>query len=220
MNKKMKLFCKKKLEQPSYYNTIKYYELFSPIVVLLGPNGTGKSTTIREMKEDIPKNRSEAKVISYSTSYDDTVRKHTNQFDFRPEALAAAFLSEGERMNQSFFTWIKDIMLPAVLKDSRELYIFIDEADSGLSMDKINEAFRGIIFIVKEEVKRDRNIHVVITANSYELAETFENEYNLASFIWVPTGDYIDLGSYNKFKKRYMEYYKEMNFDESGKRRD
>ena len=137
----------------------------------------------------------------------------------RPEAFLAAFMSEGERMNQSFFTWVKDIMLPAVLKNKEELFIFIDEADSGLSLDKIQEAFRDIIFIIKEENKRGRRIHLIVTANSYELAEVFKEEVELVAYIWVPTNEFILLGSYNKFKKRYMEYYKEMNFDKYGKRR-
>jgi len=220
MNKKMKEFCKKKLKNRDYYTQIKYYILFSPISILLGPNGTGKSMSIKLMIQDLPKN-SNLKVVSYSTSQDDTVKKHTTPFDFRPEAFAAAFLSEGERMNHSFFTWIDDVLLPAVLKEKdKELYIFIDEADSGLSIDKMNEAFRDIIFIVKEELKRGRKIHLIVTANSYELAEIFRDEYDIVSYIWVPTADYILLGSYSKFRKRYLEYYKEMNFDEYGKRRN
>lgn len=220
MNKAMKLFCKKKLQNPDQYNEIHWYNLFGPIVVLLGPNGTGKSTSIRNMTDEL-KGQDNIKVVSYSTTNDDVVKKYTNPYNLRPEALAAAFLSEGERMNNSFFTWIEEDLLPAILKDrDKELYIFIDEADSGLSIDKINEAFRDLIFIIKEEVKRGRKIHMVVTANSYELAEVFKDDYQLASYIWVPTGDYINLGSYNKFKKMYMEYYKEMNFDETGKRRN
>ena len=220
MNKKMKEFCKKKRKKSDYYTQIKWYTLFNPISILLGPNGTGKSMSIRLMEEELSKYK-DIKVVSYSTSQDDTVKKHTSPMDFRPEALAAAFLSEGERMNNSFFIWIEDILLSAVLKEpSKELYIFIDEADSGLSIDKINEAFRDIIFIIKEEHRRGRKIHLVLTANSYELAEIFKDEYEIASYIWVPTDEYILLGSYNRFKKRYMEYYKEMNFDESGKRRN
>ena len=71
----------------------------------------------------------------------------------------------------------------------------------------------------KEENKRGRKIHLIVTANSYELAEVFKEEVELVAYIWVPTNEFILLGSYNKFKKRYMEYYKEMNFDKYGKRR-
>ena len=220
MNKAMKLFCRKKLQNQEHYNEIHWYNLFGPIVVLLGPNGTGKSTSIHNMIDEL-KGQDNIKVVSYSTTNDDVVKKYTNPYNLRPEALAAAFLSEGERMHNSFFTWIEEFLLPAILKDrDKELYIFIDEADSGLSIDKINEAFRDLIFIIKEEVKRGRKIHMVVTANSYELAEVFKDDYQLASYIWVPTGDYINLGSYNKFKKMYLEYYKEMNYDEEGHRRN
>ena len=108
MNKNMKLFCKKKLKKPNTYTEIKWYNLFGPIVILLGPNGTGKSMSINLMKQELSKSDNLI-VISYSTTQDDTVRKHTTPFDFRPEAFAAAFLSEGERMNNSLFTWMDDI---------------------------------------------------------------------------------------------------------------
>ena len=218
LNKKMKEFCKKKLQKPDYYTEVKWYSLLQPITILLGPNGTGKSTSIKLMRQELS-NTGHTNVIAYSTTQDDTVKKHTTPFDMRPEAFLAAFMSEGERMNQSFFTWVKDIMLPAVLKNKEELFIFIDEADSGLSLDKIQEAFRDIIFIIKEENKRGRRIHLIVTANSYELADVFKEEVELVAYIWVPTNEFILLGSYNKFKKRYMEYYKEMNFDKYGKRR-
>ena len=220
MNKKMRNFCKKKLAQPDYYTKIEWYSLLQPITILLGPNGTGKTSSIRYMIDEL-KNTHHTNIVSYSTSKDDTRRKHTTPLDFRPEALAANFLSEGERMNQSFFTWVEEEMLPAILKDpSSELFIFIDEADSGLSLDKIYEAFNDILFIMREEVKRGRRIHLIVAANSYELAEVFNNEeMGFVAYMWVPTNEYIILGSYNKFKGRYMEYYREMNFDDYGKRR-
>lgn len=217
MNKKMKEFCKKKLEDPGYHKEIKWYNLFSPIIILLGPNGTGKSTSLRLMQEELEQ-RKDTKVIKYSTTNDDIVRKYSGMF-FKPEALVSAFHSEGERMSDSFFDWCEKVMVPEVLRNKSELYIFIDEADSGLSLDKIHEQFQDILYIMKEEVKRGHKVHLVITANSYELAEVFKDEYKIASYIWVPTGDYITLGSYNSYKKRYLEYYKEMNFDENGERR-
>ena len=221
MNKKMKNFCKKKLTKPDHFTEIQWYSLLQPITILLGPNGTGKTSSIRRMVEDLQKTNHN-NIISYSTSKDDVVKKHATPFDMRPEALAACFLSEGERMNNSFFTWVEEVMLPAVLKDrNSELFIFIDEADSGLTVDKIYEAFEDIIFIVREEHNRGRKIHLVVTANSYELAEVFSNEpVGFVAYLWVPTNEYILLGSYNKFKRRYLEYYREMNFDDNGKRRN
>ena len=115
-------------------------------------------------------------------------------------------------MKESFTTWVEEEMIPAILKDKNDLFILIDEADSGLSLDKMYETFCDIIFIIKQELKNNRRIKMVISANSYELAELFNSEESgTVSYIWVPTEEYIILGSYNKFKKRYIEYYEEMN---------
>ena len=210
MNKQMKNFCDNKKKDLDYHKEIKYYTLFSPITILLGPNGTGKSASIKLIKDDLK--RLDYNVVYYSTSNDDVVKKYGGPFRFRPSAIRAAFLSEGERMKESFTTWVEEEMIPAILKDKNDLFILIDEADSGLSLDKMYETFCDIIFIIKQELKNNRRIKMVISANSYELAELFNSEESgTVSYIWVPTEEYIILGSYNKFKKSYIEYDEEMN---------
>ena len=209
MNKRMKEFCANKKKDPDYHTTIHYYNLFQPITLLLGPNGTGKSTSIRNMIEET-KGLSNLKVISYSTTQDDIVRRKNTPFKLDPTSLAASFLSEGERMDVSFFDWMDTVMLKAILEDrDKDILMLIDEADSGLSIDNIIKAFCQIKFIVNEEVKRGRRIHVAITCNSYELAEYFK-DFERAAYLWVPTNEYIMLGSYARFKRHYIEYYKEM----------
>lgn len=216
MNKSMRNFCKKKLNDANYYTEIDYHNLISPIVILLGPNGTGKSMSIRLMLQQLKSKGDSIRVVSYSTHNDDIVKKCSNPFNFKPEGLVAAFFSEGERMNVSFFDWVHNDLLRAILEDrSKDVYVFIDEADSGLSIDKIYEAFKDIIYIVKEEIKKGRQIHVVITANSYELAEIFDIGTDMASYLWVPTKEYINLGTYEHFKKKYLDYYNEMNKEDS-----
>lgn len=209
MNRQMKEFCANKKKDPDYHTIIHYYNLLQPITILLGPNGTGKSTSIRTMIEET-KNLDYMKVISYSTTNDDIVKRKNTPFKLDPTSLAASFLSEGERMDMSFFDWMDTVMLEAILKDrDKEILMLIDEADSGLSIDNIIKAFCQIKFIVNEEVKRGRKIKVAITCNSYELAEYFKDCDN-AAYIWVPTNDYMVLGSYTRFKSHYLEYYKEM----------
>jgi len=219
MNRKMKDFCKKKLEDRDYCRVIPYYKIFYPITVLLGPNGCGKTTTLRKIEEDLKE--TEAVVITYSTTNNDIVKVAGNPFNFRPESLISAFHSEGERMTDSFYDWEEKVMLPAILSNKySNLYILIDEADSGLSLDNIYLHFEDIKFIINAEVNRGRKIHLIISANSYELASVFKGmDPGLVDYLWVPTEESILLGSYNKYRKRYFEYYRRMNFDETGKRR-
>ena len=210
MNRKMKRFCEKKRENTEYYSKVEWTKLFKIFTILLGPNGTGKTMSLLLMKEYLEKSSSN-KVFSYSTSKDDVVKKYTGPFDFRPEALVSAFSSEGERMDYSFYTWLKEIFPTIINSKDKDIYIFIDEADSGLSIDRMIGAFRDFIYVIKDLVNsRDYFIRVVITCNSYELAEIFNDHYEQTSYIWVPTKEFISLGSYHKFKKRYLEYYEEM----------
>ena len=66
MNKQMKNFCDNKKKDLDYHKEIKYYTLFSPITILLGPNGTGKSASIKLIKDDLK--RLDYNVVFYSTS--------------------------------------------------------------------------------------------------------------------------------------------------------
>ena len=64
LNKKMREFCKKKLQKPDYYTEVKWYSLLQPITILLGPNGTGKSTSIKLMRQELS-NTGHTNVIAY-----------------------------------------------------------------------------------------------------------------------------------------------------------
>lgn len=214
MNKKMKDFCKHKKKDPDYCTKVKLDEITSVMAVLLGPNGTGKSTSMNLMKEELDKRN--IKYLSYSTRHDDIVIKCSSPFRFEPAGIACAFHSEGERMTDSFLDFMEKDFLKEVLENKdRELYVFIDEADSGLSLDMIYRQLLDLMYIVKEKYKRGRNVKLIISANSFELCEPFLNEDNgLVEFIWTPTKEKITFNSYSEFREPYIEYFKEMYIDE------
>lgn len=209
MNKKYKKFIEeKKKHLYSHCTTIHLDNITKPLTILLGPNGTGKSTSMRTIEQEL-KNK-EIKFTKYSTSHDDIVQKSAPAFgDWDIAGIACSFHSEGERMSDSFFKWMNSDVLRVLLEDKTcPVAILIDESDSGLSIDKICETYSPLLFILEEELKNNRDIKIVITCNSYELAEYLDKSY--AEFIWVPTKEHITLGSYNSFKKRYLEYWEEM----------
>ena len=208
MNNKLREFCKKKKEDPHYFTEITIKDIIRPITVLLGPNGSGKSMSIRLMIQELKKKGNN--VISYRTGCDDLSRQ--NPYNIELDHLMARFMSEGESMDYSFYKWLKEVAINSILNDrDKPLYIFIDEADSGLSIDKIYEGFFEFLIVLKEELKRGRKIYLILSANTFELAEFFVEDYSIVIYLWVPTKEYISLGAYGKFKRRYVEYYKEMN---------
>lgn len=211
MNKAMKDFCKKKQKDPSYYSSITVHDLTTPVTVLLGPNGTGKSMSLRLMKEYCKENN--FKYASYSTSRDDIVQKSSPAFgNWDIYGLSCAFHSEGERMCDSFSDWASKEFLKVLLEDKFcPVWIFIDEADSGLSIDRIIKTIKPIINIAKLDSKH-RKLHIVFTCNSYELAQVLNSD--ATRFIWIPTREEVTLDSYEQFTSMYIEYADEMFTEE------
>lgn len=205
MNKQFKKFCeKKKADLFGYYSKLKLSNIKLPITVLLGPNGTGKSLSLLNLDKELQLRG--INFVKYSTSRDDIVQKGAPAFgNWDPRKLACAFHSEGEKMIDSFFDWANTTMLSAIMTSNKPLYILVDEADSGLSFDRLMESILQIIHIIVMEVDKGRDIHLVITCNSYEMLECTRSKYT--DFIWVPTKEHIKVSSYYNFKKRYIEYY-------------
>lgn len=204
MSKAMEKFYKKKLDDSQYHTELSIGNIKAPITVLLGPNGTGKSMSLRNFNMQLQ--FKSINFVTYSTSKDDIVQKGAPAFgSWDISKLACAFTSEGERMSSSFFDWANTTMLSQIMTNDKELWLLIDEADSGLSFDRLMETLLQIVSIVKMEHSKGRKIHAIFTCNSYEMAELLQSD--LTDYIWVPTREHIKLGSYYKFKKRYIEYY-------------
>ena len=204
MDNKMKKFYKDKINKPDHYTCFTLDDIKSPITVLLGPNGTGKSLSLLSMISEC-KNRN-LDYISYSTSKNDIVSASSSPFgNWDIYGISCAFHSEGERMLDSFYKWFNEKGLKSIFETyPKPLYIFIDEFDSGLSIDRIIYSVKSIMYIMKNELTR-RPISLVLTSNSYELCEALVND--LTTFIWLPTKSKISFNNYKEFKDPYVDYY-------------
>lgn len=209
MNKKFKEFCDKKLEHPFYHNMITLKSLTKDLVILLGPNGSGKSMSMMNLEQECK--RKKINYIKYSTKQNDIVLKASNPFKMDLKGMSCAFHSEGERMCDSFYDWCNSIMLKELLTKETDLYILIDEADSGLSIDRLKESLEQLVHILELEKQKHPNriVKFIFTCNSYEMYEIIKTKDSKT--IWLPTKEEISPRTYSQFKQRYVEYYEYMN---------
>lgn len=190
-------------------------EVKGKITVLLGPNGSGKTTMINSIAETLGGSQkfnkfdkafgidplAGKKYIIFSDGPTTDVMANASDY-FSGEVLGAMWQSEGERIITSFGQQLSRI--GSLVAKSKELniplVIMLDRLDSGLSVDRLKEA---AIFLksIKDDYK-----YLFLTANSYELASQFKGE---ANFYWVPTNEYIELPIYEEFIKLYDEAYEQ-----------
>lgn len=199
-SRKFTRFINRKTNEGDFYSEIKLDLLTAPITVLLGPNGAGKSMSLLGIKDSLKDK--DIKCVTYSTSKNDIVER---SFRFDPEEILYAWKSEGERMIGSFHKWAGSTFMREVKTSDAPLWVLIDEADSGLSIDRLMQSFLDLIEVVKQELARGRELHIVLTANSYEMVEVLKSD--ITEYIWVPTKEKITIDSYEDFKAPYVRFF-------------
>ncbi len=183
-------------------------DIVKSITLFLGPNGTGKSMSIRNLFEEF---RSDGyKAFIYSNKTEDIVTHHSG---WDPRKVACAFHSEGERICDSINDWADRVYLKELLTNTDDVVFLFDEFDSGLSYDRLQNQIRDFNNIIQLEKEKhpSRIVKYIYTCNSYEMLECFDNiSDELLDIIWVPTKEHISRMSYEEFKNRYIQYYKYM----------
>lgn len=217
MNIGFKAFCDTKKKRPDHYNKIQLKDCVSVITILLGPNGTGKSMSLRLLEEECKKKK--INYLKYSNEQEDIVKKAG--WDWDPYKLACAFHSEGERIHDSFFEWCNSVLLKELLTNTEDIYVMIDELDSGLSFDKIYYIAKQWLSILTMEKEKNPNriVKFIFTANSYEMIRCFRSDPRVILF-WIPSHEQIVIKNYKDFENMYMEYYKYMYEEEENESND
>lgn len=206
----------------------KLSKINSKVTLLLGPNGCGKSQSIRSLEEEITKSNGDkpfTKLLSrvndeknvpvyrFTTSKDDIV---FNNYEIDPRKLSAAFTSEGERISSSFEDWLYNFVVPHLAHfKPKKAYFLIDELDSGLSPDRIYfslQLLHAIIRVHSEEIK-DFEYNIVLTSNSHELITFTLVIFADVSIFWLPNNKYISITKvldFTDFLKLYSSRAKQL----------
>ena len=146
-------------------------ELKPGITILVGCNGSGKSTILHALKEQCRKNP-DFKVFRWDGRYDKSTQKDVAMEAQRYDILASlSFSSEGEEINTNIGILASQIGNFLRKNQDKNLLILLDGLDSGLSIDNIIEVkdfFKE--FIIPDVAKTGHECYIVIPANEYEMA--------------------------------------------------
>lgn len=149
-------------------------EINPGVTVLVGCNGSGKSTLITQLKSLLDKEK-----ITY-TSFNNLLDGGENARSWAgfcgnfPFLATAVMSSEGENIVMNIGNYavkIRKAVDLAESKENKEVWIFFDAADSGLSIDGIKEVKTKLLNLVQDDCKaKGVEVYIIISTNAYEFA--------------------------------------------------
>lgn len=172
----------------------------SGVTILVGCNGSGKSTILQRIEVDL--NKEKIPTLTFDNYHDGGSHlMQKAQFYGKMDLLANLFMSsEGERINSAMCNFAQQVgNYVRANQDIKELWLLFDAIDSGYSIDNIMDFKQDFIDTVLEDCqKREVDIHIIISANNYEMA------VNLPCFdVW--SGKYITFETYEDYAKFILE---------------
>ena len=214
-----------------YYNTGVLFKkstitIQPGLTVLVGCNGTGKTTLLNHIKDKL--NKDKIPCYHYNNLKDGGTAK-ANEYMSKGKIEAVSTLltsSEGENINNNLYYMAEDIgsfvrhgkseadrsfdLFAELIigsnsksdttkdKGKNERWILLDAIDSGFSIDNVIELKDFLHMIVNDGKKTGIDIYIVTVANEYELAA---NEQCLD----VYNGEYRTFESYEEYKEFVLD---------------
>lgn len=173
----------------------------SGLTVLSGCNGSGKTTLMHQIREELSKQ--DIPFISY-----DDVRNGRNDamnvalnVDGDLKLLAnLATSSDGEQLYQNVGTFAKKIgqaVRKCALDKQKELFIFLDASDSGLSVDRVVELKDFTTMVINDAKKANVDCYFIMSANEFELCK--------GECFSLPDMEYKHYNDYESWRDSIME---------------
>ena len=168
------------------------------VTVLVGCNGTGKTTLLHAIKESLQE--SKIPVLFYSNLFEGGEFAASTAFFHDNVSLGATLLtsSEGEQIVANLGTaatkmgrFVRDN------KGSSEIWILLDAIDSGLSIDNIIDVKKYLFKTIIDD-NAPSDVYIIVSANEYEMCNG-ENCFD------VYTGEYIRFSDYGEYQRFILD---------------
>lgn len=196
------------------------YNINPGITMLIGPNGSGKTTVLSQLRSlfstqnDLVKKWNKLEINDsirdlyssylYDNVYEETFTKSTWGATEHIDRVAKTFEnSEGQNMYDYLYYKINEIgqaVTKAIKNNRKGIFLLFDGLDSGLSLDVINIIRKSVLeFIIETEKKRSNlEVYIICSANSYE----FCNNYDC---IDVTNQKHIVFTNYEDYSKYFIK---------------
>ena len=178
----------------------KNIEIKPGLTILVGCNGCGKTTLLQSLESKV--RHAEIPYIKYNNLTDGGTNATSAAMFHGDMGLAATMMcsSEGERISINLANTAKKIgkMIRELKnKENSQMFIFIDAADSGLSIDNIEDV-KEYLFRPALEFAEGVELYIIVSANDYTMAkgETCFDVY---------TGNYKTFKNYDEYHKFIMQ---------------
>lgn len=169
------------------YNYIKYYgeegkdksfhvEIKPGYTCIVGPNGTGKTTMLEQIKDYCKSRNNEFIMLSYDNLRDGSNRQYGKFLDHGRFEMIANLTSssegEGIVINLGEFATSCGKATAKAIESNKKLVILLDGIDSGTSIDKIY-SFKDYFVktILDHCYSNGVEVYIISTANSYAMVE-------------------------------------------------
>ena len=174
---------------------------------IVGPNGTGKTTMMKQIKHYCEQNSEEYNVINFDNVKEDNTHKFGEfMFTGRIDMIGAIMSSsegEGIIINLGDFASKCGQATTECILNNKKLVILVDGVDSGTSIDKIEDFKENFCnFISSHCASQNIEVYIIATANNYAMVS---NGVDCVSAI---NGTHKSFKTYKSFESFVMKYKK------------